>query len=88
MLETEQMPYIVDLWAEDELGVRCLARAAELSIALMAFDAAAVSYPHRVVTVRGPGLYEAHQPRLRGESALGRETLRTPIAGRNRREVA
>jgi hypothetical protein len=62
MLETEQLPYIVDLWAEDELSVLCLARAAERSIALMAFDAAAVSYPQRVVTVRGPGLTETYQP--------------------------
>jgi hypothetical protein len=62
MRDSEQLPYIVDLWAEDELSVRCLARAAERSIALMAFDAAAVSYPQRVVTVRGPGLNEAHQP--------------------------
>jgi hypothetical protein len=62
MPETEQLPYVVDLWSEDELTASCLARVAELSIALMAFDAAAVSYPQRVVTVRGPGLYEAHQP--------------------------
>jgi hypothetical protein len=62
MPEAEQLPYIVDLWAEDELTVLCLARAAERSIALMAFDAAAVSYPQRVVTVRGPGLNETYQP--------------------------
>jgi hypothetical protein len=62
MPESEQLPYIVDLWAEDELTVLCLARAAERSIALMAFDAAAVSYPQRVVTVRGPGLNETYQP--------------------------
>jgi hypothetical protein len=59
----EHLPYTVDLWAEDELTVRCLARAAERSIALMAFDAAAVSYPRRAVTVRGPGLNETYQPR-------------------------
>jgi hypothetical protein len=63
MSEPEALPYLVDLWAEDELSVRCLARVAELSIALMAFDAAAVSYPQSLVTVRGPGVYEAHQPR-------------------------
>ena len=58
MRDSEQLPYIVDLWAEDELTVSCLAKAAERTIALMAFDAAAVSYPQRVVTVRGPGLNE------------------------------
>jgi hypothetical protein len=62
MRDSEQLPYIIDLWAEDELTVSCLAKAAERSIALMAFDAAAVSYPQRVVTVRGPGLNETHQP--------------------------
>ena len=62
MHDSEQLPYVVDLWAEDELTVSCLARVAERSIALMAFDAAAVSYPQRVVTVRGPGLNETHQP--------------------------
>jgi hypothetical protein len=68
MSKPEALPYLVDLWAEDELSVRCLARAAELSIALMAFDAAAVSYPQSLVTIRGPGVYEAHQPRTPGGS--------------------
>jgi hypothetical protein len=66
MSKPEALPYLVDLWAEDELSVRCLARVAELSIALMAFDAAAVSYPQSLVTIRGPGVYEAHQPRTPG----------------------
>lgn len=64
MTDREPLPYVVDLWAEDELSVRCLARAAERSIARMAFDAAAVSYPHRVITLRGPGMNEAHQPAM------------------------
>jgi hypothetical protein len=86
MLESEHLPYIVDLWASDELSVRCLARAAERSIALMAFDAAAVSYPHQVITVRGPGLNEAHQPARPDDSrmALGRSGLNL----RQGREVA
>jgi hypothetical protein len=65
------LPFTVDLWAEDELSIeRDLARIAELSIARMAFDAAAVTYPERLITLRGPGAFEAHSPQprlLRGE---------------------
>jgi hypothetical protein len=73
MRDSEQLPYVVDLWAEDELTVSCLAKAAERTIALMAFDAAAVSYPQRVVTVRGPGLNETYQP---PEGSLARSQAR------------
>ena len=76
MRDFEQLPYIVDLWAEDELTVSCLAKAAERTIALMAFDAAAVSYPQRVVTVRGPGLNETYPQPPEGSLARGHARTR------------
>jgi hypothetical protein len=59
MSDTEQLPFTIDLWADDELSiVEVLARASSLSLARVAFDAAAVIYPRRMLTLRGPGVCE------------------------------
>jgi hypothetical protein len=61
MFDTEALPFTIDLWADDELSiVEELARASSLSIARVAFDAAAVIYPRRMLTLRGPGVCETH----------------------------
>ena len=59
MTATEDLPFFVDLWADDGLAVeRELARAGSLSIARAAFDTAAVSFPGRMITLHGPGAFE------------------------------
>ena len=54
---SRDLPFSVDLWDEDELSIeRRLGQLSELSIARMAFDSAAISYPRRMITLRGPGV--------------------------------
>lgn len=66
MPHADDLPFTVELWAEDELSIAGeLARAASLSIARAAFDTAAVSYPNRMITLRGPGANEIHAPSAR-----------------------
>jgi hypothetical protein len=56
---SRDLPFSVDLWDEDELSIeRRLGQLSELSIARMAFDSAAISYPRRMITLRGPGVCE------------------------------
>jgi hypothetical protein len=61
MFDTDALPFTIDLWAGDELSiVEEVARASSLTIARVAFDAAAVVYPRRMLTLRGPGVCETH----------------------------
>lgn len=79
MSDTEALPFTIDLWADDELSiVEELARASSLSIARVAFDAAAVIYPRRMLTLRGPGVCETHGAT---PCAVAREPLRPGSRG-------
>jgi hypothetical protein len=88
MFEIERLPFTIDLWAEDGLSVvEELARVSSLSLARVAFDAAAVIFPRRKVTLHGPGVCEVHgfkllvdrpPPRLGRHGAAGE----TPRAGK------
>lgn len=63
MPDTEELPFVVSLWDEDELGIANeLACAASLSIGRAAFDTAAVIYPDRRITLLGPGVHEIYSP--------------------------
>src|SRR4051794_10016275 len=55
MLNHEQLSYGIDRSAENDLSID-LTLTTELSTACMVIDAAATSYPSRMITRRGPGL--------------------------------
>lgn len=58
-MHASPLPYVVSLWSEDELRIEAdLARAASLSLGRLVFDGAAVTHPHRMLTLRGPGVCE------------------------------
>ncbi len=58
-MSASSLPYVVSLWSEDELRIEAdLARAASLSLGRLVFDGAAVTHPHRMLTLHGPSVCE------------------------------
>jgi hypothetical protein len=55
--------FVVDLWSTDEIRIEEeLVRASCLSLGRLAFDIATITYPDRMVTLRGPGAFEVRTP--------------------------
>ena len=68
MASAKGPPFMVELWSEDRQSiVERVARAATLTIGRAAFDAAAITYPDRMVTLSGPGCLEIHAPEPDGK---------------------
>ena len=63
MLASDDLPFTVNLWSEDELRIEAvLATAASLSIGRAAFDMATISHPDRTLSLIGPGTLETRSP--------------------------
>ncbi|HEY8383005.1 MAG TPA: hypothetical protein VIL09_12735 [Microvirga sp.] len=81
-MPVSNLPFVVSLWSEDELRIESdLARVVSLSLGRLMFDGAAVAYPHRMVTLRGPGVCEVR-------AAGTAETTPAAIQARRARAVA
>ncbi len=64
----KRLTFTVDLWSEDRQSIaERVAIAATLTIGRAAFDAAAITYPDRMVTLTGPGCLEVHAPDSEGK---------------------